>query len=98
MATGRDDTDFELPHTSSSTDHLLSELQLYGHRPFQDEPDPRLLPEANVIGGPVPDLFLGVVATPRETTLKTLLLSLFMVTGKFSYRPADPVRSRLARK
>ncbi|MFV3131299.1 DUF2493 domain-containing protein [Niveispirillum sp. KHB5.9] len=26
--------------------HLLEELQLYGYRPFQDEPDPRPLPEA----------------------------------------------------
>ncbi|WP_298324938.1 DUF2493 domain-containing protein [Asticcacaulis sp.] len=27
--------------------HLLDELQLYGYRPFQDEPDPRPLPEAD---------------------------------------------------
>ena len=40
MATDRDDPDFERPHRSSSIDHVLSELQLYGYRPFQDEPDP----------------------------------------------------------
>jgi hypothetical protein len=39
MATDRDDTDFDPPHSSSATDHVLTELQLYGHRPFQDEPD-----------------------------------------------------------
>jgi hypothetical protein len=50
MATDRDDTDFEHAHASSFTDHVLAELQLYGHRPFQDEPDPRPLPEVNVIG------------------------------------------------
>jgi hypothetical protein len=44
MATDHDDTEFE-PHATSPTDHLLNELQLYGHRPFQDEPDPRPLPE-----------------------------------------------------
>ena len=49
MATDHDDTEFPCAHTSP-TDLLLTELQLYGHRPFQDEPDPRLLPEANVIG------------------------------------------------
>jgi hypothetical protein len=27
--------------------HLLEELQLYGYRPFQDEPDPRPLPEVD---------------------------------------------------
>jgi hypothetical protein len=51
MATERDDTDFEPPHTSSPTDHVLAELQLYGHRPFQDEADPRPLPEADTVGG-----------------------------------------------
>ena len=53
MATDRDDTDFEPPHTSSPTDHVLAELQLYGHRPFQDEADPRPLPEADTVGGAV---------------------------------------------
>src|SRR5262245_37132311 len=38
MASDRDDADFEPPHRSSPIDHVLSELQLYGYRPFQDEP------------------------------------------------------------
>ena len=46
MTTEHDDTGYEPPHTSSPTDHVLAELQLYGYRPFQDEPDPRPLPEA----------------------------------------------------
>jgi hypothetical protein len=53
METDRDDTDFEPPHTSSATDHVLGELQLYGHRPCEDEPDVRPLPEADSIGGAV---------------------------------------------
>src|SRR5262245_54413728 len=53
MATDRDDVDFEPPHTSSPTDHALSELQLYGYRPFQDEPDPRPLPQANAVSVPL---------------------------------------------
>lgn len=32
---------------SAPSAHLLEELQLYGYRPFQDEPDPRPLPEAD---------------------------------------------------
>jgi hypothetical protein len=32
---------------SSPTDHVLTELALYGWRPFQDEPDPRPLPEGD---------------------------------------------------
>ena len=44
MTTEHDDTSYEPPHSSSPTDHVLAELQLYGYRPFQDEPDPRPLP------------------------------------------------------
>ena len=55
MMTDRDASDFE-PHESSPTDHVLTELQLYGHRPFQGEPDPRPLPEAKLISGAVADI------------------------------------------
>ena len=65
MTTAHDDTGFEPPHTSSPTDHLLAELQLYGHRPFQDEPDPRPLPEAQAVAGAVADIFDALVATLR---------------------------------
>jgi hypothetical protein len=47
MTTDHDTSDFEPPHASSPTDRVLTELQLYGHRPFQDEPDPRPLPDAD---------------------------------------------------
>ena len=40
------DDEFEPRHNASPTDRVLQELQLYGYRPFQDEPDPRPLPEA----------------------------------------------------
>ena len=49
-----DDTDYEPPHASSPTDHVLNELQLHGYRPFQDEPDPRPLPEARIVAAPSP--------------------------------------------
>ena len=38
---------------SSPTDHVLSELQLFGYRPFDDQPDPRPLPEGKMIAGAV---------------------------------------------
>src|SRR5437879_1337602 len=44
------DTDTEL-HTASATAHLLDELVLHGHRPGQDEPDPRPLPEPDAVRG-----------------------------------------------
>ena len=70
MATDRDDTHFEPPHAASSTDHVLTELQLYGYRPFQDEPDPRPLPEGNAIGGAVSDIFDALIATLHDTRLE----------------------------
>lgn len=40
------DTDLDSEHHAASpTAHLLDELALYGHRPHEDEPDPRPLPE-----------------------------------------------------
>ena len=46
MTIERNETDYEQPYATSPTDHVLTELQLHGYRPFQDEPDPRPLPEA----------------------------------------------------
>ena len=66
MTTDRDGN----PHSSSPTAHVLTELQLYGWRPFQDEPDPRPLPEARVIGGAVADMFDALIATLCDTRLE----------------------------
>src|SRR6516165_6905519 len=63
MTTDRDDLEFSSLHTSSPTDSVLTELQLHGHRPFQDEPDPRPLPEAHAIAGAVADIFDALIAT-----------------------------------
>ena len=49
--TNEDDDTFEPHHSASPTDHVLTELQLYGFRPFHNEPDPRPLPEGNAIAG-----------------------------------------------
>ena len=57
MAIDHNETDFEPPHTTSPTDQVLTELQLYGYRPFQDEPDPRPLPEARIVAAAVADIF-----------------------------------------
>ena len=64
--TDRDDTEFESQHGSSQLHHVLTELQLYGYRPFTDEPDPRPLPEAKSIAGAVADIFDAFVATHAD--------------------------------
>jgi YspA, cpYpsA-related SLOG family len=95
MATNHDDTDLEPVHASSSTDHVLAELQLYGHRPFQDEPDPRSLPAADAVGGAVADIFDALVATLGDTRLEPDLENLLWSTVNLFHRAADRVQREL---
>src|SRR5262249_62371062 len=87
---------FEPPHSSSATDHVLAELQLYGHRPFQEEPDLRSLPEANAVGGAVADIFDALIATLRDTRLEPDLENLLWSTVNLFHRAADRVQPELA--
>jgi hypothetical protein len=95
MTTDRDDLEFSSPHASSPTDRILTELQLHGHRPFQDEPDPRPLPEANTIAGAVADIFDALIATLSETRLEPDLDDLFWSTVNLFHRAADRVQREL---
>src|SRR5215467_10213721 len=95
MATDRDDTDFDPPHLSSVTDHVLTELQLYGHRPFQDEPDPRPLPEASTIAGAVVDIFDAIVATLTDTRLEPDLEDLLWSTVTLFQRHIADIQPEL---
>jgi hypothetical protein len=94
MATDRDDPEFSDSHTSP-TDHVLNELQLYGHRPFEDEPDPRPLPEANAITGAVADIFDALAATLNDTRLEPDLSDLLWSTVNLFHRAADRVQREL---
>jgi hypothetical protein len=93
MPTDRDDTD--LPRSLSPNDHVLTELQLLGHRPFQDEPDPRPLPEANAIGGAVADVFDALIVSLRDTRLEPDLENLLWSTVNLFQRAAERVRREL---
>src|SRR5919201_1624223 len=94
MATYHDDTEFSRPHTSP-TDLVLAELQLHGYRPFQDEADPRPLPQANVIAGAVADIFDALIATLRDTRLEPDLEALLWSTVNLFHRAADRVQREL---
>ena len=59
MTTSRCPDDGEHAADLSPSAHLLDELQLYGHRPFADEPDPRPLPEPKQLQGALADIFRG---------------------------------------
>jgi len=66
-------------HSASPTAHLLDELQLCGHRPGRDEPDPRPLPEPDAvcgqIGAAVEGLAVMLTGTRLEDDLPDLLWS-----------------------
>ena len=53
-----------------STAYLLQEMQLYGHRPFEDEPDHRPLPDARITGGAIADIFDAIVSSLIDTRIE----------------------------
>ena len=82
-------------HASSPTDHLLQELQLYGYRPFDDEPDPRPLPEADRISGAIADIFDALIATLQDTRLEPDLPDLLWSTVHLFHRAAGRISGTL---
>ena len=95
MTTDHDEPAYEPPHTSSPTDHVLTELQLYGYRPFQDEPDPRPLPEAQTVAGAVADIFDALVATLGDTRLEPDLEELLWSTVNLFHRAVERIEREL---
>ncbi len=95
MTTDHDDTGYEPPHTSSPTDHVLSELQLYGYRPFQDEPDPRPLPEAQIVAGAISDIFDALVVALTDTRLEPDLEDLLWSTVNLFHRANERIEREL---
>lgn len=93
--TEHDDSTREPPHISSPTDHVLTELQLYGYHPFADEPDPRPLPEANLVTGAVADIFDALVATLAETRLEPDLEDLLWSTVNLFHRATGRIERSL---
>ena len=77
-----------LLHTRSSTAVVLEELQLYGWRPFTDEPDPRPLPEPDAIRTAVADIFDALVSTLSDTRLEPDLEDLLWSTTNMFHRTA----------
>ena len=95
MTIDHDDTSYEPPHATSPTDHVLNELQLHGYRPFQDEPDPRPMPEARTIAGAVADIFDALVATLSDTRLEPDLEDLLWSTVNLFHRANERIEREL---
>ena len=95
MTTNHDDAEFEPPHASSPTDRVLTELQLYGYRPFRDEPDPRPLPEGDAVTGAIADIFGALVSTFSDTRLEPDLDDLLWSTVNLFHRAVDRIEREL---
>jgi YspA, cpYpsA-related SLOG family len=95
MTTSHDDTEFEPVHSSSPTDHVLNELQLYGYRPFRDEPDTRPLPEGDAVAGAVADMFDALVSALSDTRLEPDLDDLLWSTVNVFHRAVDRIEREL---
>jgi len=81
------------PGTSA---YLLQEMELYGYRPFEDEPDQRPLPDARIAGGAVADIFDAMASclidTRIEPDLEDLLwriVNVFHLAGERIERELD---------
>ncbi|MFS3136278.1 DUF2493 domain-containing protein [Gluconacetobacter sacchari] len=89
--------DFEPDHAASPTAHVLAEFQMYGYRPFEDEPDSRSLPEAARIGGAVADIFDALAATLTDTRLEPDLEELLWSSVNVFHRMVGQVERELDR-
>jgi hypothetical protein len=78
-------------HAVSTTASLLDELQLYGHGPFDDDPDPRPLPDADRLGGAIADVFDALVATLSDTRLEPDLADLLWSVVNLFHRGIDRI-------
>jgi len=87
--------DYEPHHETSPTYHVLEELQLYGYRPFDDEPDPRPLPEGDRVAGAIADIFDALIATLEDTRLEPDLNDLLWSTVNIFHRATDRIEREL---
>ena len=78
-----------------STAYLLQEMQLYGYRPFEDEPDGRPLPDARLAGGAVADMFDGLVSALIDTRIEPDLEDLLWNLVNIFHRAGERVERDL---
>lgn len=86
---------YHQPQPQSATALVLEELQLFGHRPFADEPDPRPLPESDAVQGAIADIFDAFVVALGDTRLEPDLDDLLWSTTNIFHRLAIRIDRKL---
>jgi hypothetical protein len=85
----------EPDHLESPTGAVLHELALYAWRPFDDEPDPRPLPEGRMVAGAVADMFDAFAVTLQDTRLEPDLEDLLWGATNLFHRAAERIEREL---
>ena len=85
--------EFEPDHSTSPTGHVIEDLELYGHRPSEDEADPRNTPEDNVIQGAVADIFDALISTMADTSLDFDLDEILWSTVNTFHRSVERINA-----
>jgi hypothetical protein len=87
--------DDEPEHQDSALSHLLQELELYGRRPFDDELDPRPLPEGRLVEAAAADTFDAMAACLGDTRLESDLEDLLWGFTNVFHRAGERIEREL---
>jgi len=87
--------DDDFTSASSPTTLVLEELQLFGYRPFADEPDPRPLPDADILQGALTDIFDAFMVALSDTRLEPDLEDILWSATNLFHRMAARVDREL---
>ncbi len=95
MTAERDSHDYEPPHASSPTAHIVESLELHGYHPGRGEHDPRPMPEPLTLQGALADVFDALVSTFTDTPLEPDLEQLLWSTVNVFHRQAEKAQRDL---
>lgn len=79
----------------SATAHVIEQMQLYGYHPNDDEPDPRPVPDTDVIESAVAALFDTLITAFQNTRLEPDLEDVLWSFTDVFHRKADRVQRAL---
>ena len=84
--------EFEPAHRSSATARVIENLELHGYQPSGRDPDPRPLPDTELVAGAISDLFDILGGALRDTGLEPDSTT-FSGTSPISSTKRPPARS-----
>ncbi|MDU9006922.1 IncP-type conjugal transfer protein TraG [Sedimentitalea todarodis] len=88
-------SDAEPHHYASATHAICSDLEIYGYRHSENDPDPRDVPEDRLIAVAVADIFDALVATMADTSLDADLDEMLWSTVNMFHRATDRIERKL---